>query len=88
MKTKQGLSLRKVGPMYMLVDREAEAPAKTNVYTLNATTAFLWEKIGEQDFDESMLVEWLCEHYDAEPADVVEDVRNLIKEWKSMGLVR
>lgn len=72
----------------MLVDREAEAPAKTNVYTLNATTAFLWEKIGEQDFDESMLVEWLCEHYDAEPADVVADVRNLIKEWKSMGLVR
>lgn len=87
MKIKEGLFLRKVGRQYMLVDEAADQVSLTNVYTMNGTAAFLWEKIGGQEFDTDILVAWICEQYDAETTVVEKDVKALVDEWKRLGLL-
>lgn len=87
MKIKDGLFLRKVGRQYMLVDEAADEVNLTNVYTLNGTAAYLWEKIGNQEFDVAMLVAWICEKYDVEASVVEKDVKALIAEWQKLGLL-
>ena len=87
MKIKEGLYLRKVGSQYMLVDNSQEEVDFTNVYTMNASAAYLWEKIGEQEFDDDLLVEWLCEKYEVEPEQAKADVVKLTTEWKKLALV-
>lgn len=87
MKIRSNLKLKKIGKQYMLVDSASGAENETNIYTMNATAAFLWEKIGEQDIDAEKLVGWMCEKYDVERATVANDVVALLKEWQSLGLI-
>lgn len=87
MKIRSNLKLKKIGKQYMLVDSTSGGENETNIYTMNATAAFLWEKIGEQDIEAEKLVGWMCEKYDVERATVANDVAALLKEWQSLGLI-
>lgn len=87
MKLKRNLTLRKVGKQYMIVENMKGSANQSNVYTLNGTAGYLWEKIGNQEFDEKMLADWLCEKYDVEREMVIGDVTELIKEWQKMNLI-
>lgn len=87
MKARKPLTVKKIGKQYMLVDSSNGAQNETSIYTMNATAAFLWEKIGEQDIDAEKLVGWMCEKYEVEQATVANDVAALLKEWQSLGLI-
>lgn len=87
MKLKQGLTLRKVGRKYMIVDHSVDGSNQSNVYTLNATAGYLWEKIGNLTFNHDMLTAWICEKYDVEPEQCRDDIDMLVNEWKKLGLI-
>lgn len=86
MQLKPNLKLRKLGPMYMVVDANTKEVDTTRVYTLNDTAAWLWERAAEGDFTIDSLTALLCEEYDVAPDVARHDVEELLNEWKELIL--
>ncbi len=86
MKLNTDLKLRTIGSHYMIVKAGDNADL-TDVFTFNSTAAWLWEKIGNADFTEDMLVKWLCREYEVEEWKAAEDVRALLKDWRRYGFI-
>ena len=84
---KKGLSLRKIGKQYLIVDTEHARVNFSRVFTLNETAAWLWEKIGDRPFTPEQLTEWLCQSYEVETETARRDVEQLLDEWKKGGLL-
>lgn len=87
MRIKSGLKLRKVGRQYMIAEQSASRANETNVYTLNATAAYLWERLEGRDFDEDMMGALLCEKYEIDMETATNDAAILIRNWKELGLI-
>ena len=87
MKIKRNLKLRKIGKQYMIVENAPNTENETNVYTLNATAGYLWERIGNEEVTKERLVELLCEKYDVDKEMAGKDIEVLLAEWKKMGLL-
>lgn len=79
--------LRRLGKHYMIVDACASNTNLTNVYVLNATAAFLWESVGDTEFDAEMLANLLCENYEVEPEQARADVDALLDVWCRYKLI-
>ncbi len=86
MKLKENLKLRKIGNRYMIVEA-GEAVDLTNVYTLNATAAWLWEEMGNGDFSIEELARKMCDRYDVDEQTALADVGEQIAQWKEFGLI-
>lgn len=88
MRVNDNLKLRKIGKKYMIVDVSSSDVDFTSVYSLNESAAFLWERIGNREFEEAELVDWLCSNYDVDREKAMTDVRRIISLWKTHGLVK
>lgn len=58
-----------------------------NVYTLNATAAFIWQTMAEREFGVEDAVEVLCAEFDVERDRALQDVSMQLAEWKQYGLI-
>lgn len=87
MKLKKNLAVRRVGRQYIVVDLSSTNVNIADVYTMNATAAWLWERIGGDSFTSSMLVDWLCARYDVEASRAAGDVEAMLADWRRFGLV-
>lgn len=87
MKKIKDFSLRQIGKQYMIVNTSEENIDLSCVYTLNATAAYLWKEIGQNDFTNEFLVERLCDRYDIDEDTALKDIRVLMTEWKRLGLI-
>lgn len=84
MKLNNRFYLRKVADENILVDGSGKLDL-TPVFSLNESAAWLWTRIGEEEFTEEKLVEWLCAEYDVD-VDVAEsDVHSIVLLWKQYG---
>lgn len=80
------LNLRKVGSSYMIVSAGGNTDL-TRVFTLNETAAWVWNCIGDREFTAEQLTVCMCEKYEVDPETASRDIRKLISEWISQGLV-
>lgn len=87
MKKRHGLRLRKVGSKHIIIDAGQPMVNLTDVYTLNATAAFLWEHLPEGEIDAAALAAALCERFDVDEATALADIRRQLDEWASYGLL-
>ena len=87
MRTKENLTLRKIGNKYMIVDTLTEDINMVDVYTMNETAALLWKTFAQRNFTQDEMVNALCEEYDVAQEQATNDVENLVKDWISYGLV-
>lgn len=87
MRRKPSLLLRKIGPKFMIVDTCAENALLTNVYTLNASAAFVWEAVADSDFTPESVAALLQAEYGIDEATALADSHALLEEWKEFGLV-
>lgn len=88
MKLNPDIKLQKIGSMHMLVNiGDDKGQDLTEVYNLNDTAAFLWEKIGTGEFDIPTLAEWLCEEYEVPHEQAEKDSRELASQWERLGLI-
>lgn len=87
MRTKENLTLRKIGNKYMIVDTLTEDINMVDVYTMNETAALLWKTFAKRNFTQDEMVNALCKEYDVAQEQATNDVENLVKEWISYGLV-
>ena len=79
--------LNMVAGEYMLLDTTATTINLNKVFSINEPAAWLWRTIGGQEFDEPMLVEWVCAEYDV-PASVAEqDVHSMVCLWRQYDML-
>lgn len=87
MKLKENLKLRQVGNRYMIVDAVGQNVNLTNVYTLNATAAWVWELAAQGDFTEESLISALCGNFEVSTDLATKDIRALLETWKKYNLL-
>ena len=87
MKIRKGLKLRKIGSCQMVVKPGSKADL-TDVYTLNGTAAWLWQKASGTDFTPEMMAGWLCDEYDVDRDTAEHDTAAMLEDWKKAGLLQ
>lgn len=87
MRIKQGLTLRKVGKDYMVVELSESKANLTSVYTLNESAAWLWNEFYGKDFTPEEMIERLCDEYDVDREKAREDVGKLLADIEKSGLL-
>ena len=87
MKLNAGLKLREMGAVKMIVDATASQANLTNVFSLNAVAADVWQYIGDKEFTIEQLIAYVCEEYDVDYEVAKRDMEALVDEWIGYGLV-
>lgn len=84
---KKNLKLRKIGNQYMIVKVCENHINMSDVYSMNKIAANIWERIdkGGCTFDD--LLKFVCDTYDVLKDTASYDLRKLLEEWESFGLI-
>lgn len=87
MRVRNDLKLRKIGNKYVLVEIRDSHANLTDVFTLNATAACLWQRMCEGDFTDQELAEWVCERFEVNIDTALGDINRQLNEWKKYNLL-
>lgn len=88
MKVKTGFELQNVCGEYLLIPTGIENVDFSNVININATTAYLWEKVAAMEqFDIDTLVELLMQEYEVSEDVAREDCTMIAQRMKDIGLI-
>ena len=87
MKLNHAFKLNEVAGEFMVIDTRGQVTNLSKVFCMNETAAWLWKKIGKQDFTEELLVEWICEEYDVTEEQAAKDVAGLVALWLKSEMV-
>lgn len=87
MKKKEGFTLRSVGGEQVLVAEGLEHVDFSRIISLNETAAFLWQRIGCEEFDAARMAGLLVEEYDVDRATALADAEELLQAWQRAGIV-
>ena len=86
MKRSANFLLREVADTLVLVPLGEAAISFPGMVTLNATGAYIWELL-EQEQTVDSLVEAMAERYDAPAEKIREDVEALVERLRSVGAI-
>lgn len=87
MKLKSGFSLHEVCGEKVLIAEGIENINFSKMVNLNASAAYIWEEIASKEFTAEMLANLLCEEYEVEYNQALNDIDQLILQWKELGLI-
>lgn len=87
MKLNPNFKLEKVAGEYILLDARTDSVDLNKVFSMNEPAAWLWRKIGAQEFDEHLLVSWICDEYDVDPGLAESDVCKMLMLWDKFGML-
>ncbi|MBP3585891.1 MAG: PqqD family protein [Paludibacteraceae bacterium] len=87
MKTKTGFTLRPLGKDYILIADSIEQVDFNKMITMNQTAAFLWNKALLQEFDATIMAQWLQEEYDVSESQALADAQTTLESWRKAGII-
>ncbi|MDD7462616.1 MAG: PqqD family protein [Prevotella sp.] len=87
MKIKKGFNLRNVCGEQVLVAEGKENIDFSNLISMNESSAYLWESIGDREFTVEYLVEQLLKEYEVDQATAQADVQALVQQWKEAEII-
>ena len=87
MKTRKGFVLRSLGNEFILVAEGVEAVDFTRMISMNGTAAYLWEQVGDEEFDAEKLVNLLVGNYDISRETAEKDITDLLRSWTAAGII-
>lgn len=88
MKIKKGFVLRTVCGENVIVGEGLDAINFGRMLSLNETAAFLWKKAMEYgDFTADDLAGALCQEYDVDQAQALNDVKETLDNWTKLGVM-
>ncbi len=86
MKFKDGVILTRNGEENILVTSGEAGDAFSGMIKMNGTAGFLAGLL-QQETDEDRLTAALCEHYDVSEAEARENVKRMVAQLESVGLL-
>jgi len=87
MKFKEGLTLRKLAGEYIIVKPDLGMQDMTNVFTLNSTSAYLWDSLYGNEFTLDDIVSLLLEKYNVERVMAEKDAYALVELFRVNNLL-
>lgn len=87
MRQKAGFKLRQLGDEHIITAEGAEHINFNKLLVLNASAAYLWQRISETDFDAQRLADLLKEEYGIDDAMAQRDANAILQQWLEAGLV-
>lgn len=87
MKKKSGFVLRQVCGENIIVAEGKENIDFSSIIAMNESSAYLWEKIGEDSFTSEFMATMLTEEYDIDNATALEDATTLARQWMEAGII-
>jgi len=75
MKIRENLVLRRIGSEYVIIVPGHESVDLTEVFTLNETSAWIWEQLKNKEFTSETVVELMLQHYDVDQDRAMKDVQ-------------
>lgn len=87
MKKKKGFNLRSVCGEQIMVAEGIENIDFSSIISMNETSAYLWNELGEGDFSVEEMAELLCKEYEVDRETAVKDCVELARLWKEAGIV-
>ena len=86
MKTKKDLVLRPLGDQFILVAEGNAVVDFTQMVSMNASSAYLWDAVEGKDFDLAMLADLLVEGYGITKEQAEHDATVVLDDWKRIGI--
>lgn len=87
MKTKHGFRLRSICGENIIVAEGIENIDFSRIISMNESSAYLWQKVAETEFDEDTLTHLLVEEYEVSDEQARADVKQLMQKWREAGIV-
>jgi len=87
MKAKKGFKLRNVCGENVIVADGIENIDFSKIISMNESAAYLWNKIGDSNFDTETLVALLLNEYEVDETTARNDAEQLIKKWLEAGII-
>jgi hypothetical protein len=88
MKIKKGYILRTVCGENVIVGEGLDAINFGRMLSLNETAAFLWKKAMEYgDFTADSLTAALCQEYEVDRSQALNDVKETLENWIKLGVI-
>ena len=87
MKKKSGFVLRQVCGENIIVAEGIENIDFSSIIAMNESSAYLWDKIGEDSFTPEAMATMLTEEYDIDNATALEDATTLAIQWMEAGII-
>lgn len=87
MKLREGLVLRPLGTQYIVTGDGLSPVDFSKVVSMNATSAYLWDKLSGKDFAAQDMAGLLTERYDVDAQTALADAESLIAAWQKAGLL-
>ncbi len=88
MKKQQGYELRDICGEKVIIATGVESIDVNSMIVLNDTAAFMWEAMGDSDFETEDIVKKTLEVYDISEEHARESVNRLLDEMKRCGVVK
>jgi hypothetical protein len=87
MKTKHGFRLRSICGENIIVAEGIENIDFSRIISMNESSAYLWQKVAETEFDEDTLTHLLVEEYEVSDEQARADVKQLMQKWLEAGII-
>jgi hypothetical protein len=87
MRINEGFELRKVCDENVIVAYGRKNIDFSKVISLNESAAYLWNAVIDKEFTCQELAGLLCKEYEVDAQTALEDVVQMVAEWKEQGLI-
>ena len=87
MRIKENLILRRIGSEYIVIVPDRDSVDLTEVYSLNETSAWIWEQVKNEDFTVEKITDLIQERYEVDRETATDDVLAMIDVFRTGGLI-
>ncbi len=87
MKAKEKFKLMNICGENIIIAEGKENIDFSKIISMNDSSVFLWNKIGNNDFTNEDLANWLTEEYEVKYDDALADCKDLTNKWLQAGII-
>ena len=87
MRIRKGFVLRPLGKEYIVTAEGASLIDFNKILSLNSTAAYLWEQVGEDEFDAQTFKNLLLDRYDVDEQTALHDSEAIIESFRKAGVL-
>ena len=87
MKIKDGYKIRNIAGENVIVSIGTLNVNLTKVISLNPTSVWLWEQLGNEEFDDEKVADMLTDNYEVGREQALSDARAWIESLRSANLL-